>query len=170
MQFAEFIYSRAVELAGADDIEAFLSRLATEQRSSPSTQRQALNALVFLFEKGLDKQIGELHLYRAQSKHRIPVVLSREECTLLLGAREDTSKLMGTLMRGSGTRLMNYFRLRIQDLDLDRGQPRVRGGKGDKDRVTVLPESIQPMSVKHVSRLRELWVEDREAGFPGGWR
>ncbi|HEU5078561.1 MAG TPA: integron integrase [Opitutaceae bacterium] len=167
--FAKFIAPVSVEYSSPEHIEQFLSYIATVQRSSPSTQRQALNALVFLFEKALGKVVGQIQFKRALSKRRVPTVLSPRECTMLLDQLDGTSRLMAELMYGSGIRLLELLRLRIQDLDITRGQLRVRGGKGDKDRATVLPDAIHTKLKRHVQRLHELWIEDRSANMPGVW-
>ena len=150
-------------------VESYLSDLATTRRSSPATQRQALNALVFLFDQALDKKLGELDFHKAAPKRRVPVVLSPSECAALLKALDGTARLMAELMYGSGLRLMELLRLRIQDLDIERGQLCVRGGKGDKDRVTVLPDALCEKLHRHIARLRELWTEDRAAQLSGVW-
>lgn len=117
-QFQDFVRPGSVEQAGTTRIEEFLSYLATVQRSSPSTQKQALNALVFLFEKSLKKKVGEIKSHYAAPKRRVPTVLSGKECAGLIEALSGTSRLMAELMYGSGLRLMELLRLRIQDLDL----------------------------------------------------
>lgn len=167
--FEKFIYPNDVQKCGINRIEDFLSFLATHQRSSPSTQRQALNALVFLFERALQKEVGQIRFHRSAPKRRVPTVLSHRECKLLLEQLDGTSRLMAELMYGSGIRLMELLRLRIQDLDINRGQLRVRGGKGDKDRSTLLPDALHTKLKRHVQRLKELWMEDRSAGLPGVW-
>lgn len=168
-QFAEFIRPVTVEQSGTACIEQFLSFLATVQRSSPSTQKQALNALVFLFERGLNKKVGEIRFHYATPKRRVPTVLSGKECAALLEALSGTSRLMAELMYGSGLRLMELLRLRVQDLDLGRGRLQIRSGKGDKDRITVLPDSLHQKLTAHLERLRGLWREDKSAGLAGVW-
>jgi site-specific recombinase XerD len=150
-------------------VGGFLSALAVRQRASPSTQKQALNALVFLLQEALHRHLDEITFRRAAPRERMPVVLSREECGRLFGALEGTTRLMAELMYGSGLRLMELLRLRVQHVDFERGQLRVSGGKGDKDRVTVLPAKLGPALQAHVQRLRGLQAEDRAAGLPGVW-
>lgn len=150
-------------------VEAFLSHLAVDRRSSPATQRQALNALVFFFDHALGTPLGELAFHKSAPKRRVPVVLSVSECSALLDALDGTTRLMAELMYGSGLRLMEMLRLRIQDLDIERGQLVVRGGKGDKDRVTVLPDALHVKLRRHLLRLREIWQEDRTAQLEGVW-
>ena len=103
------------------------------------------------------------------SSTRMPVVLSREECRQLFGQLEGTVRLMTELMYGSGLRLMELLRLRVQHLDLERGQIRVAGGKGDKDRITVLPVALARPLQAHLEALKGLHAADRAAGLPGVW-
>jgi site-specific recombinase XerD len=136
--------SRAELTRGEAQVEQFLSDLAVRQRSSPSTQKQALNAVVFLMQEALHRQLGDLQFHYAAAQRRIPVVLSREECTGLFQHLTDTPRLMAELMYGAGLRLMECLRLRIQDVDLASNQIVVRDGKGFKDRVTMVPETVKP--------------------------
>jgi integron integrase len=168
-QFSKFVAPTAVECCGVARIEQFLSHLATVQRSSPATQRQALNALVFMFESAFGKTVGEIKFTKSAPKRRIPTVLSQQECQALLRQLDGTPRLMAELMYGSGIRLMELLRLRIQDLDIERGQLRVHSGKGDKDRATVLPDALHAKLKRHLQRLRELYSEDRSADLPGVW-
>lgn len=169
-RFAQFLAPRTVESATEADVRDFLSRLATEGRVSAATQRQALNALVFLLRDSLGKGLGDFSDFTpARRRERVPVVLSRAECRRLFDALEGTSKLMAELAYGTGLRLTELLRLRIKDVDLDRGQVVVRGGKGDADRVTVLPYALVERLAAHRDRLRELYEADRRAGLAGVW-
>jgi integron integrase len=159
-----------VESATGEEVRSFLSHLATAQRVGASAQKQALNALVFLLREVEGKELGDFSDFtRARRRLRMPVVLSREECTRLFEAMEGVPKLMAELAYGSGLRLMELLRLRVKDVDLDRRQVVVRGGKGDKDRVTVLPEQLLEKLAAHRERLRRLHVQDREQALPGVW-
>ena len=142
---------------------------ADHQRVSPSTQKQALNALVFLVQEGLSRQLGEIRFTYARERRRVPTVLSRDECARLFAQLTGTTRLMAELMYGGGLRLMELLRLRVKDLDLARRQLVVRGGKGDKDRATVLPERLAVALHAHLERLRELHAADRKDGLPGVW-
>jgi hypothetical protein len=168
-RFAAFLAPRSPYLAEAEDVGAFLTELATAQRASPSSQRQALNALVFLMQGALHRQLGEIEFRRAAPKERMPTVLSRAECGRLFAELEGTIRLMAELMYGSGLRLMELLRLRVHHLDLERARLKVAGGKGDKDRVTVLPQALIEPLRNHLDRLRELYAEDRAATLPGVW-
>ncbi len=162
--------TRCLEEATASDIREFLSDLATRFRISASTQKQALNALVFLLREALARDPGDFRDFaRARASIRIPVVLSREECRQLFDALDGTPRLMAELMYGSGLRITELLRLRIKDVDLERGQIIVRAGKGGKDRVTVLPLSLSERLRTHREGLRRLYDKDREAHLPGVW-
>lgn len=168
-KFADFIRPRSPYAAGAEEIGTFLSDLAVRWRLSPATQRQALNALVFLFREGLGREPGEIDFKKAHPKERIPSVLSREECDRLFAQLTGTTRLMAELAYGAGLRLMELLRLRVHHLDIERGQLRVLGGKGDKDRVTVLPAKLTGPLREQLDRLRGLFAEDRLAGLAGVW-
>ena len=168
-KFAEFLRPRSPYAAEARDVAAFLSMLAVRQRASASTQKQALNALVFFMQEALKRQLGEVKFKRAAQRRRVPTVLSREECGRLFEAMEGSGRLMAELAYGSGLRLMELLRLRVHHLDLDRQRLMVAAGKGDRDRVTVLPEALVAPLRRQVERLRVLFEEDRKAGLPGVW-
>jgi integron integrase len=168
-RFVSYLRPRTAYAADGSDVADFLSMLAVEQRASPSTQKQALNALVFLMQEALHRQLEDVDFKRARPKRRMPVVLSAEECQRLFEHLEGTAKTMAELAYGAGLRLMELLRLRVQDLDLQRGRLIVRGGKGDKDRVTVLPARLQGPLALHLDRLRALHAGDRAAGLPGVW-
>jgi integron integrase len=168
-RFARFLAPRSPYAAEAGDVAAFLTELAVTRRASPSTQKQALNALVFLMQEGLHRQLGEIDFRRASPQRRMPTVLSREECKWLFAELEGTERLMAELAYGAGLRLMELLRLRVHHLDLARGCLVVHGGKGDKDRVTVLPNSLRPALERQLARLRPLHEKDRAEGLPGVW-
>ncbi len=169
-RLADFLGPRPVESATGEDVRSFLSHLATAQRVGASAQKQALNALVFLLREVEGKELGDFGEFtRARRRLRMPVVLSREECARLFAAMEGVPRLMAELAYGSGLRLMELLGLRIKDVDLERRQVVVRGGKGDPDRVTVLPEQLLEKLAAHRERLRRLQAQDREEGLPGVW-
>ncbi len=168
-RFARFLAPRSPYAAEAGDVAAFLTELAVTRRASPSTQKQALNALVFLLHEGLHRQLGDIDFRRAAPQRRIPTVLSREECKRLFAELDGTERLMAELAYGAGLRLMELLRLRVHHLDLARGCVVVHGGKGDQDRVTVLPESLRAPLERQLARLRPLFEADRAEGLPGVW-
>jgi len=151
---------------GIPEIEAFLSHLATEEKIGRSTQNQAFNALLFLYKEVLKIPLDDpIDAIRAPLRTRLPVVMTREETQRVLSAMSGTPKVMARLMYGSGLRLMECIRLRVQDLDFSGGQLTVRGGKGDKDRRTMLPESIQPELKAHLKRVKIMHDRDLKDGF-----
>lgn len=168
-RFATFMRPRSPYAASDEDIGEFLTMLAARQRATPSTQKQALNAIVFLIREALNRSVGDIQFQRAAPRRRMPVVLSSDECSALFAQLSGTTRLMAELAYGSGLRLMEMLRLRVQHLDLERGQLRVSGGKGDKDRITVLPRRLVEPLKEHVKRLHELYEQDRLAGLPGVW-
>jgi integron integrase len=168
-RFARFLAPRSPFAASAEDVAAFLTELAVKQRASPSTQKQALNALVFLVQEALHRELGEIDFQRAYPQRRVPTVMSSGECRLLFAAMAGTPRLMAELAYGAGLRLMELLRLRVHHLDLARGRLQVFAGKGDKDRVTVLPEKLLPALREHLARLHNLWEADRAVALPGVW-
>ena len=168
-RFADFIAPKTPQTASAVEVGAFLNELAVAQRASVSSQKQALNALVFLMQEALSVELGKLAFRRAAPRERVPVVLSRDECDRLFSQLNGTTRLMVELAYGAGLRLMELLRLRVHHLDLERGQLKVYSGKGDKDRVTMLPEKLRPQLSAHVDRLRTLFEDDRAEGLPGVW-
>lgn len=168
-RFAEFLRPRSPYAAEGADVAAFLSKLAVEQRASAATQKQALNALVFFFQEGLRRSVGEVSFRRARPKRRVPTVLTHAECDRLFEKLQGTNRLMAELMYGSGLRLMELLRLRVHHLDPERGQLKVYAGKGDKDRITLLPDKLRPELARHVNRLRDLHHRDVAAGVAGVW-
>jgi len=168
-RFAAFIAPKTPYAAGAEEVGAFLTDLAVRTRSSPSGQRQALNALVFLMQEALSRDLGKLDFKRAYPRVRVPSVLAKDECQRIFRQLEGTHKLMAELAYGSGLRLMELLRLRVQHLDLARLQLTVRGGKGDKDRMTIIPQSLVPELERQLERLKPLHEADRVAGLPGVW-
>ena len=130
------------EMAAAE-VRVFLSHLASAEKVAAATQNQALNALVFLYREVLHLALGEVgEIERVQRRPKVPVVLSKSEVQRVFAAVVSEYQLPLRLLYGTGLRLMELLRLRIKDVDLERRQIVVRGGKGDKDRVTMLPESL----------------------------
>ncbi len=151
---------------GEGEINTFLSHLATKGRVAASTQNQALAALLFLYRDVLGREIGQLEgVVRAKRSVRLPVVLSHTEVRAVLDRMDGTPKLMASLLYGAGLRLMECMRLRVKDLDFGRGEITVRGGKGDKDRATVLPSSLVAQLKDHLTRVKALRERDLAAGY-----
>jgi integron integrase len=151
---------------GGNEIESFLSDLAQRQRVAPSTQNQALAALLFLYREVLALDLPWMeNVVRAKRAPRLPVVLSRAEAMALLHAMSGREALMGGLLYGSGLRLMECLRLRMKDVDLARNEITVRQGKGGKDRKTVLPARLRPALQAQMDSARAQHVRDLEAGY-----
>ena len=154
-----------------DEIESFLTWLATERRVSPSTHRQALSALLFLYQKVLNQVLPWMNeLERPQQHRRLPVVLAQDEVVRLFAALQSCASphpLLGELLYGTGMRLMEGLRLRVKDVDFDRRAIVVREGKGAKDRIVMLPASLESSLRSHLARAHTLWEADRALGLPG---
>jgi integron integrase len=155
---------------GAAEVEAFLTHLAVGRHVSASTQNQALGALLFLYRDVLRLDLAGLDAVRARRTRRLPVVLAREEVAQLLQAidhleTDEPYGLMARLMYGAGLRLMECCRLRVKDLDLLRLQLTVREGKGDKDRMVMLPAALQAELAEQLRRRAELHQRDLRRGL-----
>jgi integron integrase len=161
-----FHHKRHPREMGAPEVQTFVSDLALNQKVSASTQNQALNALVFLYHQVLHLQLGELTgLVRAPRSKRIPLVMSRDEVHRVIAALSGTHQLLAKLLYGTGLRLLECLRLRVKDIDFHLNQIIVRNGKGDKDRVTILPASIKAQLQEHLARVKILHEKDLADGF-----
>ena len=166
--FIRFSGLRHPRAMGVQEVEAFLTHLASERKVSPGTHRQALSALLFLYRQVLDLQLPWMQdIGRPQARHRLPVVLSREEVARLLPQVDSSYQLMARLLYGSGLRLMECLRLRIKDLDFDRRVLVVRDGKGGKDRVVMLPDALHDALRSQLATARAVWAQDRAAKGAG---
>jgi len=151
-------------------VVAFLEDLAGPGRVSASTQNQALNALCFLYGHVLEQKLGSLGEFaRARRPVRLPVVLSREEVRALLNGLDGSMRLIGELLYGCGLRLLECLRLRVKDVDFARLQITVRGGKGDKDRVTMLPVFVAERLREHLDGVRRIHAQELAAGRGEVW-
>jgi integron integrase len=161
-------FHASLDLASLDGshVSAFLQHLAVVRGVSKSTQSTALNSVVFLFRHVLQKEPGDIGAYtQARPKRRVPVVLSRSEMRTLLAQLHGIHRLMAALMYGTGMRLMECVRLRVQDLDFEYRQITVRNGKGGKDRVVPFPEHCMKLLSPHLRQVREMHQEDLREGF-----
>jgi integron integrase len=158
--------SRADLRDGEKKIEAFLNHLAIHQKVAPSTQNQALNAIVFLYKVVLERPLDfTLENVRARRQKRLPTVLSRAETEKVLNCLSGQYRLMGQLLYGSGLRLSECVRLRVKDLDFDRRALLVRDAKGGKDRITLLPETLVKPLKRQLTRAKSLHERDLQAGL-----
>ena len=150
---------------GEREVTAFLSDLATRRQVSASTQNQALAALLFLYRDVLDTPVGWLDkVIRAKRPHRTLTVLSRHEVARLMTAMSGTPRLVAMVLYGGGLRLGEALSLRVKDGDLDRGELSIRHGKGGRDRVTMVPDTLREPLRTQIERVRELHRRDLAAG------
>jgi integron integrase len=148
------------------EINAFLTHLAVKEKISASTQNQALSALLFLYRHVLGRAIGDLgEVVRARKPKRLPIVMTCEEVKAVLGHLEGDKRLMASLMYGSGLRLMECLRLRVQDIDFERNEITVRDGKGSKDRRMMLPDSLKQPLLDHLRTVRAVHDNDLADGW-----
>ncbi len=151
---------------GENEVAAFLTYLAVNRNVAPATQRQALNAMVFLYRKVLDKPLGEIQgVVHSKRKEKIPVVLTQLEVANMLSKLEGVHWLSGCLLYGSGLRLMECIRLRVQDIDFDRLTITVRSGKGGKDRVVTLARELVVPLQRHLESVKMIHERDIAEGF-----
>jgi len=162
------IKKKDVRAAGLDpdDVRDFLSYLAMTKKVSSSTQNQAFNALLFLFRDVLKAELGDMSkTVRAKRGQKLPVVLSPEEIQSLFKHIKGLNLLVLQLLYGSGLRLLELARLRVKDIDFDQNLVFVRGGKGDKDRTTILPQTVKGMLKKHLDEVKQLHDKDLSGGY-----
>ena len=150
---------------GALEVELYLTHLAVGEKVSTNTQKQALNALVFLYHRVLQKPLGQFRdIERPKRPQRRPLVLCKDEVERILQVMSGTHQLIATLLFGTGMRLLECLRLRAKDVDFALNQIFLRDGKGWKDRVTMLPQRIKPDLEKHLARVREIHRRDVASG------
>ncbi|MGA2282034.1 MAG: integron integrase [Verrucomicrobiota bacterium] len=155
---------------GEVEVRAFLTDLAAKRLVSAATQNQALNALLFLYREVVGVEMKWVDGFeQAKRSRRVPVVLSQCEVRGLLQQLSGTQQLIGQILYGTGLRLMECLRLRIKDVDFERNQIVVHGGKGDKDRVTMLPDKLKLELQRHWEVVRQTWREDVAAGHGRVW-
>ncbi len=161
-KFVNYHHGRKPSEMSAPEIHAFLSHLALNQGVAASTQNQALNAIVFLYRKVVKKEVGDFSDFpRARRGKRLPVVCSRGEVQRLLKEVDEVEGLVVRLLYGTGMRIAECLRLRVQDISFDRNEITVRGGKGDKDRRVPLPTSLRDALREQLDWRKQLFEEDR---------
>jgi integron integrase len=167
-KFQHFVKNRNPQSLTPDDVKAFLTHLAVEQKVSAASQNLAFNALLFFFRHVLGREFGRIDgVVRAKRKPCIPVVLSREEIHTIIGKLRYPYDLVVKLLYGCGLRLSECMKLRIQDFNFETGVLTIHDGKGKKDRAVPLPETILPELKQQVERAGELHQQDLEAGYAG---
>jgi len=153
---------------GAAEITQFLSALAVQRNVAASTQNQALSALLFLYRNVLEQELPWLEdVVRARKPERLPVVLTRDEVRAVIRELDGPARLLALLLYGAGLRVLEAARLRVKDVDFARNELVVRGGKGDRDRVTMLPGAVKSDLAKHVEVVRAQHEADLRQG--AGW-
>jgi len=151
---------------GEKEVRHFLTHLAVDKHVSASTQNQALSAILFLYKRVLEKELDWIDdVVRAKRPKYLPVVLTKKEVTNVLNGMTGTNALIAKLLYGTGMRLMEALRLRIQDIDFEQYQVIVRSGKGNKDRVTTLPESLTVKLKEHIENVRAIHNSDLSEGY-----
>lgn len=157
---------RHPEAMGALEVQSFLTHLAVERKVSASTQNQAKAAILFLYRQVLGVELPWLdEVVQARERRRLPVVLTPGEARALLDQLDGTMGLLAALLYGTGMRLMEGLRLRVKDLDFHAHEVTVRGGKGDKDRVTMLPAKLEAPLRAHLEKVRRIHDRDLAEGF-----
>lgn len=165
-QFILFHGKRHPNELGETEVGAFLTHLAADRHVAASTQNQALSALLFLYQQVLQRKLGFLeNVERAKRPPKLPVVLTKVEAQTVIGQLSGSYRLMANLLYGSGLRLMECLRLRVKDIDFGYGQIVVRDGKGGRDRVTMLPQSLHEPLQRHLTKVRLLHEDDLAEGF-----
>jgi integron integrase len=146
---------------GAEEIKSFVDNLVTNHNVSSATQNQALQGILFLYKNILNKDVGWIeNIKRSSRVKHLPVVLSKKEVSKVISNLEGTVKIIVSLLYGSGLRLAEALKLRIKDIDFDYKQILVRDGKGEKDRHTILPDSVIPELKKHLNKVYLKHKED----------
>ncbi|MEJ2363031.1 MAG: integron integrase [Gammaproteobacteria bacterium] len=164
--FIRFHKKRHPAEMGAPEVEAFLTHLAVNRKVSPSTQNQALSAILYLYKQVLKVELPWLqNVIRAKTKKYIPVVFTRDEVKRLLAQFDGTYWLLFSLIYGAGLRISECARLRVKDVDFHYKQLLIRDSKGNKDRVTVLPAPLIEPLRNHLARVNELHEQDLANGF-----
>lgn len=147
----------------SEQAREFLSYLANERALTAQTQNIAYSAILFLFRHVLEKELDPQEVERARQLRPLPVVLTKEECRAVLAQLSGQQHLLVALLYGAGLRLSEGIRLRVKDIDFTQGTLTVRGGKGDKDRITMLPQNLSGPLRAHLDVRRHLWQESQAA-------
>lgn len=165
-RYIVFHQYRHPRLLAEDDVNSFLTNLAVKQDVAASTQNQALSAILFLYEHVLQKPLDRIEgVVRARRPKRLPVVLTVDEVHRIMSHLSGDRWLIAMLLYGGGLRLLEALRLRVKDLDFERGEVTVREGKGDKDRVTTLPRAVVHHLQKHLRCVESIHQQDLADGY-----
>lgn len=164
-RFILFHHKRHPKDMGQAEVEAFLTHLAVERHVAASTQNQALSALLFLYKAVLHQEIVAVDAVRARKPKHLPTVLTKAEALRVLQAMVGVPQLMAKLLYGTGMRALECARLRVKDVDFAQRMLLVREGKGEKDRVTMLPEHVVAPLQEHLARVQQVHAADLAAGY-----
>jgi integron integrase len=165
-RFIFFHHVRHPQEMAEPEINAFLTNLAVKEHVSASTQNQALCAIIFLYKHVLNRKIGDIgEVIRAKQSRYAPVVLTKDEAKAVVSHLSGDKKLMVSLMYGTGLRLMECLRLRVQDIDFSRNEITVRDGKGAKDRITMIPELLKEHLRQHLVKVKSIHENDIKDGW-----
>ncbi len=166
-RFILFHNKRHPKEMGEKEIGEYLTYLAVEKKVAPTTQNQALNSIIYLYKHILKIDLGEINALRPRSKKHLPVVLTPQEAKRIIILLEGQYELMAKLLYGSGLRVSEVLRLRVKDVDFDQSQILVRDSKGNKDRVTMLPQALQEPLREHLIKIKILHDEDQRNNIEG---
>ncbi len=150
---------------GADEVRAFLDHLANDRVVSQATQRIALNAIMYLYNKFLEQPIANLHFQKAKRPRRLPTVLTPMEVTTIINELDGIHKLIVQVMYGSGLRVSEALGLRVQDINFESNSVVIRNGKGGKDRVTLLSDKLKPMLANQIEQALSVQQKDNQNGI-----
>src|SRR5262245_39822984 len=164
-RFILFHQKRHPTETGRVEIEAFLTHLAVDRHIAASTLNQALSALLFLSKAVLHQEVGAVDAVRARKPKRLPTVLTKPEALRVLNAMAGVPQVMAKLLYGSGMRGLECVRVRVKDVDVAQHLFLVRDGKGEKDRITMLPETLVAPLREHLERVQQLHTADLAAGY-----
>jgi integron integrase len=165
-RYVEFHEHEHPRKLAEDAVNRFLTHLAVKEHVSASTQNQALAALLFLYQYVLDQTLDRINaVVRARRTRKLPVVLTPDEVSRVMAHLSGVMWLVAMLLYGAGLRLLEALGLRVKDLDFDRGEITVRQGKGDKDRVTVLPAVVKRPLEAHLVKVLEIHRQDLAEGY-----
>ncbi len=164
-RFMLFHQKRHPKEMGNAEIAAFLTHLALDRKVAASTQNQALSALLFLYHDVLHQEVGSVDAVRARKPKRLPTVLTKNETRRVINAMSGVPQLLAKLLYGSGLRALEGVRLRVKDIDFAQRVLLVRQGKGDKDRITMLPENVVAPLQEHLARVHQVHTTDLAHGY-----
>jgi len=165
-RYIEFHGRRHPRKLDESDVNRFLTSLAVKEHVAASTQNQALSAILFLYEHVLEQPLDRIKgVVRARRPKRLPVVLTVDEVSRVMAHLSGDKWLIAMLLYGGGLRLLEALRLRVKDLDFERGEITVREGKGDKDRVTMLPQAVSPPLQEHLRAVQRIHEQDVAGGY-----